>query len=489
MSVGLLLLMERNAYSMSVDFGKIYINGQWQAPHSQNVIALQNPATLQYFAQVPDCDETDVLAAIDAADRAFQSWCKTTMAERIALMEKMLGYFESMHDEIIDLEAKELGSPVSFSRFSHCERQFLRVRTFIESAKEIRLETKLAESTVVREPWGVAACITPWNYPLGQIVQKVIPAILMGNTVVLKPASNTPLTAFLLTQAFHLAGFPKGVINLVTARGSEMGNLLSMHPKIAMVSFTGSTAVGKSIAAAAAQSVKKTILELGGKSPYIWLESADYRPAMAKLVSSVFMNSGQTCTALSRLIVPEKDLEKIKALLIEAVNKLRVGDPTDPQTDLGPVANKAQFETVKGYLQLGLEEGAELLCGKIPENYSNGYYIEPAIFVGVKNSMRIAREEIFGPVLCVLTYKTVEEAVEIANDSVYGLSAAVYGPDKAAALAVARQIHAGGVFINNARRDESAPFGGYKQSGHGREGGIAGLEEFSQTKTLLDNGS
>lgn len=473
---------------MSVDFGKIYINGHWQAPKTQNTIALQNPATLEFFAQVPDCNEVDVEAAIEAADAAFDAWSQTKLSDRIALMEKMAVCFESMHDEIIDLEAKELGAPISFSRYSHCERQFLRIRCFIEAAKSLCPETKLKASTVVREPWGVVACITPWNYPLGQIVQKVIPAILMGNTVVLKPASNTPLTAYLLVEAFHRAGFPKGVINLVTGRGSRLGHLLATHPKVAMVSFTGSTEVGKSLAAAAAQSVKKTVLELGGKSAYIWLEAVDYRPAMHKLVSSVFFNSGQTCTALSRLIVPAKDIEKIKKLLLGEVAKLKVGDPTDPATDLGPVANKAQFETVKSYLQLGLQEGARLLCGKVPESDADGFYVEPAIFVNVKNSMRIAQEEIFGPVLCVITYKTVEEAIAIANDSVYGLSAAVFSPDKDKAIAVAHRIRAGGVYINDALRDESAPFGGYKQSGHGREGGLAGLEEFSQTKTIFDNG-
>ncbi|MDO4938190.1 MAG: aldehyde dehydrogenase family protein, partial [Sutterellaceae bacterium] len=387
---------------MSTDFGKIYVNGCWVTPESTDTIALQNPATLQNFACVPDCSDSDVVSAIDAADAAFASWSQTPMTERIRLMQAMATHFESMADEIVELEAKELGSPVTFSRYSHCERQFLRVRHFIDAAKQVSLETKLDQCTVLREPWGVVACITPWNYPLGQIVQKVIPAVLMGNTVVLKPASNTPLTAYLLVEAFHRAGFPKGVVNLVTGRGSRLGNLLSTHPKIAMVSFTGSTDVGKTLEAAAAQTVKKTVLELGGKSAYIWLEADDYRPAMHKLVSSIFMNSGQTCTALSRLIVPAKDLKVIKELLLEAVSRLKVGDPTDPATDLGPVATKAQFETVKRYLQLGLEEGAELLCGRVPETMEAGYFIEPAVFVNVKNSMRIAQEEIFGPLVCVI---------------------------------------------------------------------------------------
>lgn len=472
---------------MSVDFGKIYVNGQWRTPHGSGKITLQNPATLEYFAQVPECDETDICAAIDAADAAFAAWSETPIEKRIALMESMLSHFKTMHEEIIDLEAKELGAPVSFSKYAHCERQFIRVQGFIDAAKKVQIETKLAHSTLIREPWGVVACITPWNYPLGQIVQKIVPAILMGNTVVLKPASNTPLTAYLLVEAFHRAGFPAGVVNLVTARGSKVGNIFSTHPKVAMVSFTGSTEVGKAIAALAAGTVKKTVLELGGKSPFIWLESKDYRPALPKLVHSIFLNSGQTCTALSRLIVPKKDLETVKSLLLEAVSKLKVGDPQSPATDIGPMSGKSQFETVKRYIELGLKEGAELLCGRVPEDTGKGYYIAPTIFVNVKNSMRIAQEEIFGPVLCVMTYETIDEAVAIANDSIFGLNAAVFGENIELAKKVARRIRSGGVYINNAARDETAPFGGYKQSGHGREGGLAGLEEFSQTKTVFDD--
>lgn len=471
---------------MLPDFEKVYIDGQWRKPQSQETIALRNPATLEDFARVPDCNAADVEDAIAAADRAYASWSQTPIAGRIALMRKMLEYFMEWADDIVELETKELGAPVSFSRYSHCNRQFERVRHYIAAAEKVQLEIPYPLYTLVREPLGVVACITPWNYPLGQIVQKIIPAVLMGNTVVLKPASNTPLTAYLLIDAFDRAGFPAGVVNLITGRGSRMGRILSTDPRVAMISFTGSTSVGKEIARMAADGVKKAVLELGGKSPYIWLESADYRPAVKKLVASIFLNSGQTCTALSRLIVPEKELDRIKPLLVEAARSLRVGDPLDPDVDLGPVANRAQFDTVKSYLELGLEEGAELLCGRVPDGCEKGYFIEPAVFTGVKNSMRIAQEEIFGPVLCVLTYRTVDEAVAIANDTLYGLNAAVYGDDRELALAVARRIQSGGVYVNEAPRDESAPFGGYKQSGHGREGGWAGLEEFSQLKTIYD---
>ena len=466
---------------------ELYINGRWVSSHSEQTIALENPATRQLFARVADGDEVDTEHAVAAARAAHPAWWATPVSKRIQKMECMLECFKKQRERIIALEAMELGSPVAFSRFSHCERQFERIRLFIEAAKKFAWEEKGAASTVIHDPIGVVACITPWNYPLGQIVMKVIPAILAGNTVVLKPSSNTPLTAMLLAQAFHEAGFPAGVINLITGHGSRIGRLLSTHPEVDMVSFTGSTAVGSEIAKLCAGTIKKVCLELGGKSAYIWLPGSNYAPALPKLVSSVFMNSGQTCTSLSRLIVPEADLEKIKPLLVEATRKLRVGDPWDPTTDLGPVASRQQFESVTNYLRLGLKEGARLLVGEIPTSDEKGYFISPAVFVDVNNAMRIAREEIFGPVLCVLTYRTTDEAVAIANDSPYGLSGAVFGP-KEEAVKVARRLKTGNVYINDAHRDETAPFGGCKQSGYGREGGMAGLAEFTQTKTILDNG-
>ncbi len=408
------------------------------------------------------------------------------MAGRIALMRRMLGVFETMKDEIVALEALELGAPVSFSAFSHCGRQYGRIRVFLEAAESLRLEEKGGRSTVLREPLGVVACITPWNYPLGQIVQKVVPALLMGNTVVLKPSSHTPLTAALFVEAFRLAGFPPGVINLIQGSGRVIGEILSTHPEVDMVSFTGSTKVGSGIAARAAATVKKVSLELGGKSACIWLKSPDYRGGLPKLVSSIFMNSGQTCTSLSRLLVPGEDLGRIEPMLVEAASSLRMGDPADPRTDIGPLAFRAHYENVKRYIALGAEEGARLLCGGGARGLEKGFFVEPTVFSDVSPQMRIAREEIFGPVLCVIPYGTVDEAVNIANDSVYGLSGAVFG-EREAALAVARRLKTGNVYVNSAGRDETAPFGGWRQSGHGREGGLSGLVEFSQTKTILDN--
>ena len=307
----------------------------------------------------------------------------------------------------------------------------------------------------------------------------------MGNTVVLKPSQHTPLTAYLLVDSLDRAGFPAGTVNLITGRGSKLGDTLATHPLVDMISFTGSTAVGIKLSQKALEGVKRISLELGGKSPFIWLPSEDYEPAINQLFGSVFYNSGQTCTALTRLLVPESDLEKVKALLLRRIPQLVVGDPMDPKTNIGPMASKAQYDKVLSYIELGQSEGAELLCGGPAPEAGKGYFIKPTVFVNVTNSMRIAREEIFGPVLCVITYKTVNEAVDIANDTPYGLNAAVFG-ERELALSVAKHIKAGNVYVNGGPRDVTAPFGGYKQSGIGREGGRYGLMEFTQLKATFD---
>ena len=438
---------------MSWDFEKHYINGEWTPSEDDAWIEVENPATLERFARIPDGTPADADRAVAAAKAALEGWRTTPLAERIRLMKAMLANFEALHDEIIPLEVAELGAPVGFTTRTHCEYQYVRVRSYIEAAERMVLEETLPNSTVYREPVGVVACVTPWNYPLGQVVQKVVPAILMGCTVVLKPSQHTPLTACLLANAFDRAGFPKGVFN---------------------------------IARRALESVKHISLELGGKSPAVFLPSDDYSAAYPKILSSIFFNAGQTCTALSRLIVPRRDLARIESEFCELAAKLVVGDPTDPKTDIGPVSSKAQFEKIAEYVQAGIDEGARLVMGDVPTDMSRGYYVRPVVFSDVRNDMRIAREEIFGPVLCIIPYDTVEEAVSIANDTPYGLSGYVHAPTKAEAVAVAKRIHSGNVYINDAPRDVTAPFGGYKQSGIGREGGLAGLLEFTQQKAVFD---
>lgn len=470
---------------MAFDFSKHYINGEWTASEGDGWIDVENPATLEIFARVPDGTPADAEKAVRAAAAAQEAWAGVSLGRRVSLMKAFLKEFEAHRQDIIDFEVKELGAPVTFTTATHCDYQFTRVRSYIEIAEELPLKAEFKASTVYREPVGVVACITPWNYPLGQIVQKVVPAILMGCTVVLKPSQHTPLTAYFLADAFDKAGFPKGVFNMVSGRGAKLGGVLSTHPLVDMVSFTGSTKVGVQLAQAALQSVKRISLELGGKSPFIWLKSDDYSRAIPKLVSSIFYNAGQTCTALSRLLVPAEDLGKVEEMVREAALKLKVGDPTDPQTDVGPVSSAAQFKKVSGYIRLGIEEGAKLVCGGVPQEGGTGYFVQPTVFSNVSNAMRIAREEIFGPVLCIIPYRTVDEAVRIANDTPYGLNAAVFGP-KAEAQAVAMRIKAGNVYVNDSARDVTAPFGGYRESGIGREGGSAGLLEFTQQKAVFN---
>lgn len=468
-----------------MDFEKLYIDGEWTPASSGEWIDVENPADMKIFARVPRGAAEDIDRAARAAKAAFPAWAAKPLSERIALMERFLAIFRSQEEEIIDLEIKELGAPWAFAKSSHCEYQYTRVRSYIDLAPEVPMVEKMPLSTVYREPVGVVGCITPWNYPLGQVVQKVIPALLMGNTVVLKPSQHTPLSCYLMADAFDRAGFPKGVFNMVTGRGAEVGDAMATHPMIDMISFTGSTSGGIQVARQALGTVKRITLELGGKSPDIFLPMDDYDTAIRCCFNSIFLNSGQTCTALSRLIIPKSEEAKIEARLAAIVKEYTVGDPADHSVKVGPLASLSQYRKVRSYIEKGLSEGARLLAGGVPGDPVRGYYVEPTIFTGCTMDMTIARDEIFGPVLCVFTYETEDEAVALANDTRYGLNAAVYGP-KERAVAVAKKIRAGNVYINDSPRDTAAPFGGYKESGLGREGGVYGMLEFTQQKALFD---
>ena len=471
-----------------MDFTKLYINGEWVESASGEFIEVENPATQMVFAKVPAGNGADVDKAVRAAATAFPQWSATSLQERKALMEKFLDLFKQQEEALIAIIVKELGAPYAFAKAVQVEYQYTRVRSYIDLADHVPMLEKTEASTVYREPVGVVGCITPWNYPLGQVIQKVIPALLMGNTVVLKPSQHTPLSSYWLAEAFARAGFPKGVFNLVTGRGGEVGNVLSEHPLVNMISFTGSTSGGITVSQHALESVKRISLELGGKSPFVLLPGCnDYTEAVRLCFNSIFLNSGQTCTAYSRLLIPQAEKAAVEERLKAIATEYTAGDPSDEKVKLGPVASAAQFKKVKGFIEKGLAEGANILCGGVPEE-GKGYYIRPTIFTEVDNrTMTIAREEIFGPVLCVITYKDVEEAIAIANDTAYGLNACVYGA-KEEAIAVARRIQAGNVYINASPRDCAAPFGGYKQSGIGREGGIYGMLEFTQQKALFDTG-
>ena len=472
-----------------MDFTKLYINGEWIPSASGTTIEVENPATLQKFAKVPAGNATDVDTAAKAAYAAFPSWSALPLSQRIELMEKFLIIFKEMEPDLIDITIQELGSPYNFTKASQVEYQYVRTRSYIDLAPQVPMVEKMPFSTTYREPIGVIGCITPWNYPLGQVIQKIIPAMLMGNTVILKPSQHTPLSSYFLAEAFAKAGFPKGVFNLVTGRGGEVGNALSSHPLVHMISFTGSTSGGITVAKKALDSVKHISLELGGKSPYIILpsETHDYEAPIRLCFNSIFLNSGQTCTAFSRLLIPKTEEPLIEKQLLSIVKEYTVGDPTDPHSKLGPVASRQQFEKITEYIQKGLAEGAVMLTGEVPTTADHGYYIHPVIFTQVDNHMTIAQDEIFGPVLCVISYDDEEDAIRIANDTRYGLNAGVYG-EKEKAITVARRIQAGNVYINASPRDTAAPFGGYKESGIGREGGIYGMLEFTQQKALFDTG-
>lgn len=470
-----------------MNFEKIYINGQWVPGSTGQFIDVENPATREIFAKVPAGNAKDVDAAAKAAHRALPVWSATPLEERISLMKRFFEIFSSQEDELIDITVKELGSPYTFTKTAQVEYQYTRTQSYIDLAPKVPLVEHMAASTVYREPVGVIGCITPWNYPLGQVIQKVIPALLMGNTVILKPSQHTPLSSYWLADAFEKANFPKGVFNLVTGRGGEVGDAMATHPLINMISFTGSTSGGINVGKNALTGLKHISLELGGKSPYIILKGSNHEEAIRLCFNSIFLNSGQTCTAFSRLLIPKSEQSVIEKKLIEIAKEYTPGNPEDPSTKLGPLASLRQYEKVKSYIESGIQEGAHLLYGTVPENSNKGYYISPAIFTCVTSEMSIARDEIFGPVLCVFPYETEEEAIRIANDTSYGLNAGVYG-EKEKAIAIAKKIEAGNIYINASPRDTSAPFGGYKQSGLGREGGIYGMIEFTQQKALFDTG-
>lgn len=470
-----------------MNFEKLYINGQWISSRSGELMGVENPATQEIFAKVPAGNAEDVDAAAKSAHHALPAWRATPLSERIVLMKRFLDIFRSQEEELIAVTIKELGSPYTFTKTAQVEYQYTRTQSYIDLALEVPLIEHMAASTVYREPVGVIGCITPWNYPLGQVIQKVIPALLMGNTVILKPSRYTPLSSYWLTDAFEKANFPKGVFNLVTGRGGEVGDAMASHPLVNMISFTGSTSGGINVGKNALTGLKHISLELGGKSPYIILKGSNYEEAVRLCFNSIFLNSGQTCTAFSRLLIPKSEQAVIEKKLIEMSKEYATGNPKDPSTKLGPLASLRQYEKVKSYIESGIRDGAKLLCGTVPKQPQKGYYISPAIFTHVTPSMSIAEDEIFGPVLCVFPYETEEEAVQIANNTRYGLNAGVYG-EKEKAVAIAKQLEAGNVYINASPRDTAAPFGGYKQSGLGREGGIYGMLEFTQQKAVFDTG-
>jgi betaine-aldehyde dehydrogenase len=466
---------------------KLFIGGQWVAPAGRNSIEVHNAGTGQVMGRIPAGSGSDVDAAVAAARQAFESWSATPPEKRAEYLEKISAALKARADELARTIAQEVGMPLKMASRIQAGLPIANFANYARLLKEFSFEHKVGNSIVVREPVGVVGAITPWNYPLHQITLKVAPALAAGCTVVLKPSEVAPFNAFILAEAAESAGLPNGVLNLVTGTGQDAGEALVKHPGVDMISFTGSTRAGKRISELAAQGVKRVALELGGKSASVILDDADLALAVKSTVNGCYLNSGQTCTALTRMLVPESRYEEAAKLAAEAAKGFTVGDPLAETTKLGPLTSQAQLERVRGYIKKGLQEGAELVAGGIepPEGVPpGGYYVRPTVFGKVKNDMTIAQEEIFGPVLSIIPYKDEEDAVRIANDTVYGLAGAVWSKDDGRAQRVARRIRAGQVDVNGGAFNMNAPFGGFKQSGHGREAGVYGLEEFLEYKSL-----
>jgi betaine-aldehyde dehydrogenase len=466
---------------------KLYIGGQWVAPSASETIDVHNAGNGEVMGRVPAGSERDADAAVNAARQAFAEWSQTAVEKRAEYLEKISSGLKARAEEIARTIAQEVGMPLKLAGRIQAGLPIANFANYAKLVKEFSFEEKVGNSIVVREPVGVVVAITPWNYPLHQIALKVAPALAAGCTVVLKPSEVAPFNAFILAEVIEAAGLPKGVFNLVTGYGNSVGEALVKHPGVDMISFTGSTRAGKRISELAAQTIKRVALELGGKSASVILEDADLAQAVKSTVNGCYLNSGQTCTALTRMLVPQSKAEEAAKIAAEVANAFTVGDPLSETTKLGPLSSQAQLERVRGYIKKGLAEGAELLAGgaEAPEGApAGGYYVKPTVFGKVKNAMTIAQEEIFGPVLSIIPYRDEDEAVRIANDSVYGLAGAVWSGDEARAQRVARRIRAGQVDVNGGAFNLNAPFGGFKQSGHGREAGRYGLEEFLEYKSL-----
>ncbi|SOC37738.1 aldehyde dehydrogenase family protein [Salinicoccus kekensis] len=464
---------------------QIYYDGKWQDSDSGEYSEVENPATEEIIAKVPKGSHEDVDKAVAAAKKAFPAWNKTSPKERAEYVRKIKDGIEAKKQELADTMVAELGNSQTFSEEGQVPLSLKEMEATLDDFDKLKFEEEMDDGTILqKEGFGVVACITPWNYPLNQIQRKITPALLAGNTVVVKPASLTPLTAMILTEIIDEIGLPDGVFNMVTGSGGDLGDYLTKHEDVSVVSFTGSTPVGQKMYENAGSNIKKLVLELGGKSPLVYLKGGDLDQAIDQAAKTVINNQGQSCSALTRLLVPKDQLDEVNERIKEYYKDVKIGDPTDYDTDIGPLVDKNQMETVLDYIEKGKEEGAEVLVGggKVDRK---GYYVEPTVFTNAKNDMTIAQEEIFGPVLTVIPYEDEDDAIEIANDTVYGLSGAVTGPDFDTALKVAKQLRTGNVFVNGGDRSPKAPFGGYKQSGLGRENGLYGVEDYLEVKALF----
>ena len=467
---------------------ELYIDGAWVASTGAATIDVVNPTTGGVVAQVPSGTVEDVDRAVAAARRAFDEWSQTPVAERASVLREVSAQISQRIEEIARAAATDIGTPLAVGRFMHAQLPATTFADMADNIERFELEKRDGSLMLVREPVGLVAAITPWNYPMHQIAAKVAPALAAGCTVVVKPSEVAPLSAWQLGEILAEAGLPAGAFNLVSGLGPVVGEALARHPGVDMVSFTGSLRAGTRVAELAAAGVKRVTLELGGKSPNVVLDDAEDLPLIVQgAIRSAFLNSGQTCSALTRLIVPRQHLPEVERLAVEQVERERVGDPTQEETNLGPVVSRTQHERVLDYINQGITEGARLVIGgpQEPDSAGDGYFVAPTVFSDVRSDMTIAQEEIFGPVLVVMPYDSEEEAIEIANGTPYGLSGGVWSSDRDRAERVAKRLRTGQIKLNGAAFNPTAPFGGYKQSGIGRELGAHGLQEYFETKALI----
>jgi len=464
-----------------------YIGGQWQAASGSGHLPVRDPSTGEVFARIPAGNEEDVDKAVAAARAAFPGFAATTVAERLALLRRIVEVYRSRQDEIANVLTQEMGTPITLARSLQAPRGADHFVAAIEALETYVFEEDVGNGRVIYEPIGVAGLITPWNWPLNQIAVKVAPALATGCTIVFKPSEVAPLNAILLAEILDESGVPPGVFNLVHGDGPGVGSPMSRHPGIDMMSFTGSTRAGVSVSIDAAPTVKRVALELGGKSANILMPDADFEAVVKRGFLTMCTNAGQSCNAPSRMLVPEDRYDEVAAIIRATAAAVPIGLPSDPDTVLGPVANSAQFERIQGFIESAMREGADLICGGSghPEGFNRGYFVRPTAFGRVTNAMTIGHDEVFGPVLAVQTYGSVDEAIEIANDSEFGLAGYVQGRDRQAALDVARRLRTGMVSVNYPAQNLQAPFGGFKKSGNGREYGRFGIAEFLETKVIL----
>jgi aldehyde dehydrogenase (NAD+) len=466
---------------------QFYIDGQWVAPAGGSLIDVINPATEEAVATIAAGGAADVDRAVAASRRAFESYSQTSREERLDLLGRIVSIYRKRTDELAEAISTEMGAPLAFARERHVPAGLGHLTRAIEVLKTYQFDETINATLITREPIGVVGLITPWNWPLNQIACKVGPALAAGCTMVLKPSEVAPLSALIFAEILDEAGVPPGVFNLVNGDGPQVGQAIASHPDIDMVSFTGSTRAGILVAKAAADTVKRVHQELGGKSPNILLDDADFDAAVTHGARSCFANSGQSCNAPTRLLVPADRQEEVVAIARRIADETVVGDPRAASTTIGPVVSKVQFDRIQDLIEAGIKEGATLVAGGPgrPAGLNRGYYVQPTVFADVRNDMRIAQEEIFGPVLSILPYKDEEDAIRMANDTVYGLSSYVTSGDLERSRRVARRIRAGMVHLNGSRGDTAAAFGGYKQSGNGREWGRFGFEEFLEIKSMF----